>query len=167
MREKVFPQRNRPRRGCREKHELCKPSPVGPIRRNEQDLLLVLPDLAQCLCERAHWGKRIFAKALGPAVCQCIRAEGSFGQGIEPLAMGRVRRGKQIIAAISGSGSDNATTPEGGNAAESSSPEDDRSPSDAAIDIWSSGGALKETTGATRDGPAVPVEDSDGSDTED
>ncbi len=46
---------------------------------------------------------------------------------------------RESIAVISGSGSDNATTPEGGNAAESSSPEREGSPSDAATDIWSSG----------------------------
>ncbi len=39
------------------------------------------------------------------------------------------------------------TTPEGGNAAESSSPEREGSPSDAATDIWSSGEAPKETGG--------------------
>ncbi|XDV27240.1 hypothetical protein PO909_030803 [Leuciscus waleckii] len=70
------------------------------------------------------------------------------------------------IATISGSGSDNIATPEGGNVAGSSSPEDDRSPSDAAIDNWSSGGALKETTGATRDGPAVSCGGSNGSNAE-
>ncbi len=57
---------------------------------------------------------------------------------------------RESIAVISGSGSDNATTPEGGNAAESSSPERESSPSDAAIDIWSSGGAPKETGGVPR-----------------
>ncbi len=45
---------------------------------------------------------------------------------------------------IFGSGSDNATTPEGGNA------EREREPSDAAIDIRSSGGAPKETGGVPR-----------------
>ncbi len=54
---------------------------------------------------------------------------------------------RESIAVISGSGSDNATTPEGGNAAESSSPEREGSPSDAATDIWSSGEAPKETSG--------------------
>ncbi len=54
---------------------------------------------------------------------------------------------RESIAIISGSGSDNATTPEGGNAAGSSSPERESSPSDAAMDIWSSGGAPKETGG--------------------
>ncbi len=39
---------------------------------------------------------------------------------------------RESIAVISGSGSDNATTPEGGNTAESSSPEREGSPSDAA-----------------------------------
>ncbi len=53
------------------------------------------------------------------------------------------RAAQESIAVISGSDSDNATTPKGGNAAESSSPES--SPSDAAIDIWLSGGAPKET----------------------
>ncbi len=54
---------------------------------------------------------------------------------------------RESIAVISGSGSDNATTPEGGNAAELSSPEREGSPSDAATDIWSSGEAPKETGG--------------------
>ncbi len=54
---------------------------------------------------------------------------------------------RESIAIISGSGSDNATTPEGGNAAGSSSPERESSPSDAAIDISSSGEAPKETGG--------------------
>ncbi len=36
---------------CRKEHEFWKPSPGGPERRNQQDLLLVLPDLAQCLGE--------------------------------------------------------------------------------------------------------------------
>ncbi len=54
---------------------------------------------------------------------------------------------RESIAVISGSGSDNATTPEGGNAAVSSSPEREREHSDAAIDIWSSGGAPKERCG--------------------
>ncbi len=57
---------------------------------------------------------------------------------------------RESIAVISGSGSDNATTPEGGNAAGSSSPERESSPSDAAIDIWSSGEAPKETGGVPR-----------------
>ncbi len=54
---------------------------------------------------------------------------------------------RESIAVISGSGSDNATTPEGGNAAGSSSPERESSPSDAAINIWSSGEAPKEAGG--------------------
>ncbi len=47
----------------------------------------VLHDLAQCLCKKAHWGKRILAKAPQPAVCQCVRAECSLGQGVKQLAM--------------------------------------------------------------------------------
>ncbi len=64
--------------------------------------------------------------------------------------------GPGSIAVISGSGSYNTTTPEGGNAAGSSSPESESSPSDTAIDIWSSEGAPKETYGAPRpaEGPA-------------
>ncbi len=54
---------------------------------------------------------------------------------------------RESIAIISGSGSDNATTPEGGNAAESSSPEREGSPSDAATDIWSSGEAPRKRVG--------------------
>ncbi len=50
---------------------------------------------------------------------------------------------------MSGSGSDNVTISEEGNAAVSSSPERERErePSDAAIDIWSSGGEPEETGG--------------------
>ncbi len=49
------------RRSCHEEHEFRKPGPGGPRRRNRQDLFLVLADLAQCLCEKAHWGKRKLA----------------------------------------------------------------------------------------------------------
>ncbi len=54
---------------------------------------------------------------------------------------------RESIAVISGSGSDNATTPEGGNASESSSPEKSELTPDVAINVWSSGGAPKETGG--------------------
>ncbi len=56
LRKEVLPQRNGPGRGCREENEFGKPGPGGPERRDQQDLLLVLPDFAQCLCEQAHWG---------------------------------------------------------------------------------------------------------------
>ncbi len=70
----------------------------------------------------------------------------------------------ESMAIISGSGSDNTTTPGGGNAARSSSPEREGSPSNAAIDIWSSEGALKETRGALcpAEGPARSVGSSTG-----
>lgn len=61
LREKALSQGDAPGRGCREEHEFRKPGPGGPERRNQQDLLLILPDLAQCLCEEAQWGKRILA----------------------------------------------------------------------------------------------------------
>ncbi len=51
LREEVLPQRNAPGRGCREGNEFGKPVPGGPVRRNQHDLLLILPELAQCLCE--------------------------------------------------------------------------------------------------------------------
>ncbi len=54
---------------------------------------------------------------------------------------------RESIAVISGSSSDNATTPEGGNASESSSPEKSELTPDVAINVWSSGGAPKETGG--------------------
>ncbi len=60
LRKKVLPQRDVPGRGCCEELEFRKPGPGGLVRRNQQDLFLILPDLAQCLCEKAHWGKRIF-----------------------------------------------------------------------------------------------------------
>ncbi len=51
LREKVLLQRNAPGRCCREGNKFGKPGPGGPVGRNQQDLLLVLPELAQCLCE--------------------------------------------------------------------------------------------------------------------
>ena len=65
LREKVSPQGDAPGRGCHEEHEFRKPGPGGPVRRNQQDLFLVLPDLAQCLCEQAHWGNAYLRKARG------------------------------------------------------------------------------------------------------
>ncbi|XDV25371.1 hypothetical protein PO909_029296 [Leuciscus waleckii] len=70
------------------------------MRRNQNDLLLVLPDLAQGLCKKAHWGKRILAEAPWPAVCQCISAECALGQGIKQAAMRRVVGGKQIYLCV-------------------------------------------------------------------
>ncbi len=67
------------------------------------------------------------------------------GGGFHTSPMFSVAR--ECIAVISGSGSDNVTTLEVRNAAESSSPERESSPSDAAIDIPSSGGAPKEMGG--------------------
>ncbi len=49
------PERGGPSRGkdllCHEGNEFGKPGPAGPMGRNQQDLLLVLPELAQCLCK--------------------------------------------------------------------------------------------------------------------
>ncbi len=61
LREEVLPQRNAPGRCCREGNEFGKPGPDGPMWCNRQDLLLILSELAQCLCEYANWGKRILA----------------------------------------------------------------------------------------------------------
>ncbi len=63
--KEVLPQRNGPGRGCREENEFGKPGPGGPERRDQQDLLLVLPDFAQCLCEQAHWGNAYLHRARG------------------------------------------------------------------------------------------------------
>ncbi len=46
LREEVLPQRNAPGRCCREGNEFGKPGPGGQMGRNQQDLLLVLPELA-------------------------------------------------------------------------------------------------------------------------
>lgn len=63
----------------------------------------------------------------------------------------------ESMAIISESDWDNTTSPEGGSAAASSSP------TDAAIHIWSSAGAPKETTGNHRsDGPARSLGSSTG-----
>ena len=99
LRKEVLPQRYGPRRCCREESEFGEPGPGGPVRRDQNDLLLVLPDLAQGLRKKAHWGKRIFATPR-PAVRQCIRAERALGQGIKQGAMGRVVRGKQIYLCV-------------------------------------------------------------------
>ncbi len=47
LREEVLPQRNAPGKGCREGNEFGKPGPGGPVQSDQQDLLLVLPELAQ------------------------------------------------------------------------------------------------------------------------
>jgi len=41
--------RPRKSRGCHKGHQVKKTGPDGPERHNHQDLLLVLPELAQCL----------------------------------------------------------------------------------------------------------------------
>ncbi len=66
------------------------------------------------------------------------------------------------IATISGSVSGTADRPEGGSGAESSSPDRSGSPSDAAIDIRSSGGAPKDTSGTPLGGPASSLGSSTG-----
>ncbi len=66
------------------------------------------------------------------------------------------------IATISGSVSGTADHPEGGSGAESSSPDRSGSPSDAAIDIRSSGGAPKDTSGTPLEGPASSLGSSTG-----
>ncbi|XDV17808.1 hypothetical protein PO909_023623 [Leuciscus waleckii] len=81
LRKEVLSQRNWLGRCCCEEYDFGVSSPVGPMRRKQKDLLLVLPDLAQELCKKAHWGKRILAEAPQPAVRQCIRAEGRVLHG--------------------------------------------------------------------------------------
>lgn len=68
----------------------------GPLQRNHHDLFFVLPDFVQCLCNQSHWGKCILGKVLGPAVCQCVRAEGGLGQEIPQRAMGGFLGSKQV-----------------------------------------------------------------------
>ncbi|XDV44702.1 hypothetical protein PO909_012943 [Leuciscus waleckii] len=70
------------------------------MRRNQYDLLLVLPDLAKGLCKKAHWGKRIFAEAPRTSVRPCVPAEHALGQGYKQAAMGRVVGGKQIYLCV-------------------------------------------------------------------
>ncbi len=65
LRKEVLPQKNGPGRGCRGENEFGKPGPGGPERRDQQELLLVLPDFAQCLCEQAHWGNAYLHRARG------------------------------------------------------------------------------------------------------
>ncbi len=62
-------------------------SSTGSTVQYLQDLLLVLPDLTQCLCENAHWGKRILAGAPRPAECQCIPCRVFPRSGSKQLAM--------------------------------------------------------------------------------
>ncbi len=51
LREEFLPQRNAPGRCCREGNEFGKPGLGGPMGRDQQDLLLILPELSQYLCE--------------------------------------------------------------------------------------------------------------------
>ncbi len=78
----VLPQRNGPGRGCREENEFGrKPGPGGPERRDQQDLLLVLPDFAQCLCEQAHWGNAYLHRARGQLCASASVPRVALGQG--------------------------------------------------------------------------------------
>lgn len=95
MRKKLLPQGDLAGRGCH-KDELRYTIPDVPVRRNHHDLFFVLPDFVQCLCNQSYWGKCILAKALGPAVCQRVRAEGGLGQEIPPRAMGGFLGSKQV-----------------------------------------------------------------------
>ncbi len=78
------------RRGCHEEHEFRKPGPGRPIRRNQQDLFLVLADLAQCLCEKAHWGKRKLAEAQGQ-LCASASVPRGPRSGSHTTGRGRTR----------------------------------------------------------------------------
>lgn len=94
--EKVLPQRNSPGRGCCVMHEARERSMAGQARHDQQDLLSVLPDLVQCLCNQAHWGERILAQTLGTAVCHGIHTKWSFGQGIPQSVVGGLLGSEQI-----------------------------------------------------------------------
>lgn len=96
QRKEVLPQRNLPGRGCRQEHELRKSSMGGPVWHNQQDLSFVLPDLTQRLCKQAHWGKHMLAQTAGPAVSQCVRADGGLIQGTPQRVMGGFLGSKQI-----------------------------------------------------------------------
>ncbi len=86
LRKEVLLQRNVPGMSCREEVEFGKPGPGGPVCRNQQDLLHVLPDLAQCLCEQAHGGNAYLRKARGK-----LCAKGALGQGEIQLVVGGLR----------------------------------------------------------------------------
>ncbi len=123
-----------------------KAAPPSRVVRGEelQDLFRavkgVFHELVNCSCtsgkngtEGGHW-----EPAQPPPRNQSCRLEESGHGGGFHMSL-TFSAARESIAVISGSGSDNATTPEGDNAAESSYPEREREPSDAAIDIRSSG----------------------------
>lgn len=87
LRKEVHLQGNSPVMGCHEECEFRKPGLVGPQWNNKQDLLLVLADFAQGLCEQARWGKCVFTQVPGAAVSQRKCAEGGFSQGTKQLTM--------------------------------------------------------------------------------
>ncbi len=83
------------RRGCHEEHEFRKPGPGRPIRHNQKDLFLVLTDLAQCLCEKAHWGSANLRKP--KASCVPVHpCRGGLCQGVIQLAVGGLVEDNQV-----------------------------------------------------------------------
>ncbi len=65
LRKEVLPQRNAPGRYCREGNEFGKPGPGGPMGRNQQDLLLVLPKLHSVCASRLTGENAYLRKARG------------------------------------------------------------------------------------------------------
>ncbi len=113
--------------------------------------------------EERHRGGALRTSA-GPPRNHSSSLEGS-GHGGGLHSSPTLSAARASIATISGSESGTADRPEGGNGTEPSSPDWSDSPSDVAIDIRSSGGAPKDTSGTPPpwEGPARSLGSSIGS----
>lgn len=88
------------REGPTHQRELCETGLMWIIRHDHQDMFCVIPDRTQHVCNDAHWEKCVLAQARGPAVCQCVRAEGGLSQGIPQRTMGGLLGGKQVYLCL-------------------------------------------------------------------
>ncbi len=76
-----------PGRGCREENEFGKPGPGGPERRDQQDLLLVLPDLHSVCASRLTGGNAYLHRARGQ-LCASASVPRVPSVREKPLAVG-------------------------------------------------------------------------------
>ncbi len=84
-----------PGRGCREENEFGKPGPGGPERRDQQDLLLVLPDLHSVCASRLTGGNAYLHRARGQ-LCASASVPRVPSVREKQLAVGGLAGSKQV-----------------------------------------------------------------------